>query len=100
MPSPSIHQAVNQPTLLPVVRRVILQLDQLYLEFSHLGDAVDRGRLAELYGQWLSAGRTGPSGLRFYAQALGAALPEGDSRVAFSVQAEGVLVHLQSGYAH
>ncbi len=100
MTSPSFHPAAAQPKLLPVVRRVIQQLDLLYVNYAQVSNAVAHHRLEEVYGQWLAAGRTGPSGLRFYVQALEEALTENTSRAAFVEQAEEVLVHLQSGYAH
>ena len=56
-------------------------------------------RLAEeVFKQWLIAGKTGPSGLRRYVNALGYQLPEPHLRNNFMTRAESMLLHLQSGY--
>lgn len=98
MPNPAEQIVAPQPKLLPVVRRVIQQLDTLYM--SCASGAATKKRLADVYAHWLAAGRTGPSGLRLYVQALGAQLGDAGSRATFTEQAEQVLIHLQSGYAN
>lgn len=93
----SSHAPVHphQPKLLPVVTRVIEQVDQLFVEyFGRSGE-----RLAEeVFKQWLIAGKTGPSGLRRYVYALGSQLQETHLRDEFTERAERMLLHLQSGY--
>lgn len=98
MPNLAEQTVAPQPKLLPVVRRVIQQLDALYIEYAEGVRA--KSRLADVYAHWLAAGKTGPSGLRFYVQALGAQLGDANSRALFTEQAERVLIHLQSGYAN
>lgn len=98
MPNLAKRPLVPQPKLLPVVRRVIQQLDALYLEYA--GGVQAKNRMANVYTHWLASGRTGPSGLRSYVQALAVQLVEENSRAMFTEQAERVLIHLQSGYAN
>lgn len=83
------------PKLLPVVRRVIEQLDQLFVEyFGKLGKTLAQ----DVFKQWLIAGKTGPSGLRHYVFALSTQLDDPDVRGEFTERAERLLLHLQSGY--
>lgn len=85
----------SQPNLLPVVRRVIEQLDALFVD--HFG-RTGKGLVAEVFKQWLQAGKTGPSGLRHYVYALGVQLEDPAVRKDFTERAERLLLHLQSGY--
>lgn len=85
----------SQPNLLPVVRRVIEQLNQLFIE--HFG-LLGKGLTEELFKQWLQAGKTGPSGLRHYVYALSMQLDDPAVRKVFIERAERLLLHLQSGY--
>jgi hypothetical protein len=85
----------NQPNLLPVVRRVIEQLNQLFIDYF---GPVGKGLVAEVFQQWLHAGKTGPSGLRHYVYALGVQLEDPVVRKKFTERAERLLLHLQSGY--
>jgi hypothetical protein len=90
------HQSPpHQPKLLPVVTRVIEQVNHLFVEyFGGLGE-----RLAEeVFKQWLIAGKTGPSGLRHYVNALGRQLEHAQLREGFMRRADSMLLHLQSGY--
>lgn len=93
----SAHAAKHphQPKLLPVVTRVIEQVDQLFVEyFGRSGE-----RMAEeVFKLWLISGKTGPSGLRHYVYALGRQLYEPHLRDNFIERAERMLLHLQSGY--
>ncbi len=93
--SPHSPTHPHQPKLLPVVTRVIEQVDKLFVEyFGRSGE-----RLAEeVFKQWLIAGKTGPSGLRHYVYALGHQLQEPHLRNNFIERAESMLLHLQSGY--
>jgi hypothetical protein len=85
----------SQPNLLPVVRRVIEQLNQLFLEhFGILGKSLTN----DIFKHWLQAGKTGPSGLRHYVYALSVQLEDPDTRKDFIERAERLLLHLQSGY--
>ncbi len=85
----------SQPNLLPVVRRVIEQLNQLFID--HFG-LLGKGLVEDVFKNWLHAGKTGPSGLRHYVYALGVQLEDPDVRKDFTERAERLLLHLQSGY--
>ncbi len=85
----------SQPNLLPVVRRVIEQLDQLFID--HFG-LLGKGLVKDVFKQWLQAGKTGPSGLRHYVYALSVQLDNPAVRKDFIERAERLLLHLQSGY--
>lgn len=85
----------SQPNLLPVVRRVIEQLNQLFVD--HFG-LPGKGLVEQVFKQWLQAGKTGPSGLRHYVYALGVQLEDPAVRKDFAERAERLLLHLQSGY--
>lgn len=81
--------------LLPIVSRMVQQLNTLYL--SHAGvmglDFAD-----DVYRQWLRTGKTGPSGLRQYAYSLGGQLDDPRVQHQFHRQADELLMSLQSGY--
>lgn len=84
-----------QPNLLPVVRRVIEKLDQLFIEFyGRLGKSL----ADEVFRHWLQSGKTGPSGLRHYVFALGVQFDDPAVRKDFTERADRLLLHLQSGY--
>lgn len=85
----------TQPNLLPVVRRVIEQLNQLFVEHFGVGG---KQLTEDVFLQWLHAGKTGPSGLRHYVYALGVQLDDPSLRKKFTERAERLLLHLQSGY--
>jgi hypothetical protein len=80
--------------ILPVVTRVIEQLDKVFIELSGVGG---QSLVETVFQQWLKAGKTSPSGLRHYVNALATQLEEG-LRNEFSTRAERILLHLQSGY--
>jgi len=83
------------PNLLPVVRRVIEQLNQLFLDhFGLLGKSLSD----DIFKNWLQAGKTGPSGLHHYVYALSVQLDDPAQRRVFIERAERLLLHLQSGY--
>ncbi len=85
----------SEPKLLPVVRRVIEQLNQLFVDhFGLLGKSLTD----DVFHNWLHAGKTGPSGLRHYVYALSVQLDEPSVRKDFIDRAERMLLHLQSGY--
>lgn len=95
MSNSATQPRLAQPNLLPVVRRVIEQLDQLFVNFyGRLGTNLAK----EVYLQWLRSGKTGPSGLRHYVYALGMQLDDPSVRKNFTERAERLLLHLQSGY--
>lgn len=95
MQNATIVTLTPHPKLLPVVRRVIEQLDQLFIEyFGKLGKALAH----DVFKQWLIAGKTGPSGLRHYVFALSTQLDDPALRSKFTERAERLLLHLQSGY--
>ena len=85
----------SQPKLLPVVRRVIEQLNQLFIDYFGL---LVKGLVEDVFKQWLRAGKTGPSGLRHYVYALSMQLDDPAMRKDFTERAEHLLLHLQSGY--
>ncbi|WP_323813934.1 hypothetical protein [Cellvibrio sp. NN19] len=84
-----------EPKLLPVVRRVIEQLNLLFID--HFG-VLGKGLVDDVFKQWLLAGKTGPSGLRRYVSALGMQLQDARVRDDFTERADRLLLHLQSGY--
>jgi hypothetical protein len=90
-PAPS---SATTHKILPVVTRVIEQLDTLFVELSGKS-----GLTETLFQQWLAQGKTGPSGLRYYVSALATQLETPALRNEFSERAERILLHLQSGYA-
>lgn len=93
--APHAPTHLHQPKLLPVVTRIIEQVDELFVEYFGKSGK----RLAEeVFKQWLVAGKTGPSGLRRYVYALGRQLHESHLRNNFIRRAESMLLHLQSGY--
>lgn len=85
----------SQPNLLPVVRRVIEQLNQLFID--HFG-LLGKGLIEDVFKHWVQAGKTGPSGLRHYVYALRMQLDDPAVRKDFTERAERLLLHLQSGY--
>lgn len=85
----------SEPKLLPVVRRVIEQLNLLFID--HFG-SLGAGLVEDVFKQWLQAGKTGPSGLRHYVNALGMQLEDAAVRDDFTERADRLLLHLQSGY--
>lgn len=86
--------AATTHKILPVVTRVIEQVDILFVELSGKS-----GLTETLFQQWLTQGKTGPSGLRHYVRALAGQLETPALRDEFSERAERILLHLQSGYA-
>lgn len=95
MSNPAAQIRHSQPNLLPVVRRVIEQLNQLFLDdFGLLGKSLTD----DVFRNWLQAGKTGPSGLRHYVYALSVQLDDPALRKDFIERAERLLLHLQSGY--
>ncbi|HEY8941808.1 MAG TPA: hypothetical protein VIM59_16520 [Cellvibrio sp.] len=81
--------------ILPVVTRVIEQLDKLFIELS---GSSGQSRKERVFQQWLSSGKASPSGLRHYINALGDQLEDRKIRDEFSARAQRILLHLQSGY--
>jgi hypothetical protein len=81
--------------LLPVVSRMVQQLNSLYLSYA---GAVGRELADGVYRQWLRTGKTGPSGLRQYAYSLGVQLDSPLEQHHFRRQADELLLNLQSGY--
>lgn len=95
MSRPATQPRAVQPNLLPVVKRVIDQLDQLFIGFyGRLGKSLAN----EVFKHWLQSGKTGPSGLRHYVFSLGVQLEDPAVRKDFTERAERLLLHLQSGY--
>ncbi len=91
-------KAVTKPhkVLLPVVERMIHQLDSVFVDCA---GPVGQGLAEDTYRQWLLAGKTGPSGLRQYVSSLGSQL-EPERRREFSLRAEQMLDHLGSGFVN
>jgi hypothetical protein len=80
--------------IMPLVAQMIAQLDGLFVEFvGPIGIELAGAALIK----WLSEGKTGPSGLRRYAQALGEQLESPSERKEFLIKAERLLLQLQSG---
>lgn len=79
--------------LLPVVTRLIQQLDAAFVD---LVGPVGQELATDTFHLWLLAGKTGPSGLRVYAHSLGAQL-DADQHALFSERAEALLGQLHAG---
>lgn len=92
-------QVKSYPTsskvLLPVVARMVQQLNSLYVSYA---GAVGIELADDVYRQWIRAGKTGASGLRQYAYSLGVQLDAPQEQSQFRRQAEELLLTLQSGY--
>ena len=79
---------------MPVVARMVVQLDALFVEtVGPIGVELAGAALKK----WLDEGKTGPSALRRYVQALGEQLDNSDDRKAFLEKAERLLLQPQSG---
>lgn len=88
---------LQKKVLLPVVERMIQQLDSVFVNFAGpVGPAVAE----DIYSRWLLAGKTGPSGLRQYAYSLGMQLDDEQIQRSFQKQADELLTHLHSGYVN
>lgn len=81
--------------LLPVVQRTVDKLDDLFVEFT---GPVGGELAAEVFHQWVKAGKVGPSELSHYVFALGTQLHEPGERKQFKRRADHVLEQLQSGF--
>jgi len=81
--------------LLPVVTRMLAQLDNLFVDFA---GPVGIELAKDVYRQWLRAGKTGPSALRQYAFSLRMQLDNPTEQQAFAQRADALLEQLQSGY--
>ena len=80
--------------IMPLVAQMIAQLDALFVEFvGPIGFELAGVAL----NKWLDEGKTGPSALRRYAQALSEQLDNPSERKEFLVKAERLLLQLQSG---
>ncbi len=92
---PQTKIAVHDKVLLPVVQRMINQLDSLFVEFV---GPVGMELAEDVYTLWLKTGKTGPSSLRQYAYALSVQLDNPAERQQFTEHADHLLLQLQSGY--
>ncbi len=80
--------------ILPLVAQTIAQLDALFVEFV---GPIGFELAGAVLKKWLDEGKTGPSALRRYAQALGEQLDSPNERKEFLAKAERLLLQLQSG---
>lgn len=87
--------ALPEKVLLPVVQRMINQLDSLFVEFV---GPVGLELAEDVYKLWVKTGKTSPSGLRQYAYALSVQLDNPAERQQFTEYADHLLLQLQSGY--
>lgn len=85
---------VKTKKLLPLVAQMIAQMDALLVEFV---GPIGFELAAVALQQWLAEGKTGPSALRRYAQALGEQLDNLNDRKEFMAKSERLLLQLQSG---
>lgn len=99
---PAVHQSSTRlavqaqaKVLLPVVQRMVQQLDALFVEFV---GPVGMELAEDIFKQWLKTGKTGPSGLRQYAYSLSVQLDNPAERRQFTEHADQLLLQLQSGY--
>lgn len=81
--------------ILPLVAQMIAQLDALFVEFvGPIGFELADVALKK----WLDEGKTGPSALRRYSQALSEHLDSPNDRKEFLAKAERLLLQLQLGF--
>ncbi len=93
-PSKSASQAAafaNGKKLLPVVQRMVVQLDQLFVEFV---GPVGPELVGDVFAHWLVSGKTGPSGLLRYIESLAQHLDNPGERARFSARASEILARL------
>lgn len=93
--TPSLRSVIPSKVLLPVVQRMINQLDALFVEFV---GPIGLELAEDVFKQWLNTGKTGASGLRQYAYSLGVQLDNPAERKQFNDYADHLLLQLQSGY--
>lgn len=77
--------------LLPVVRRMVAQLDQLFTEFV---GPVAPELVGDVFAHWLVSGKTGPSGLLRYIEGLANLLDTPEDQARFTARARLILVRL------
>jgi hypothetical protein len=80
--------------IMPLVAQMIGQLDGLFMEFV---GPIGLELAGAVLDKWLGEGKTGPSALRRYAQALSEQLESPSERKEFIIKAERLLLQLQSG---
>lgn len=95
------HSSVTQPVagdkgskekmLLPVVRRMVAQLDQLFVEFA---GPVAPELVGDVFAHWLISGKTGPSGLSRYVEGLAQLLDNPADQARFTTRARDVVARL------
>jgi hypothetical protein len=80
----------NHKALLPVVKRMIVKLDDLFVEFvGPIGRELTDG----IFLEWLQGGRLGPSATVRYAELLAAQLSNSAERQHFLARAETIVTH-------
>ncbi len=84
-----------EKTLLPVVKRGLVHLDKLLLEFA---GPIAAELSLEAYRKWQTSGRTRPSDMRYYAEILAANIDDSNRRKLFMTRANSVLMGLQTGF--
>ncbi|WP_049629363.1 hypothetical protein [Cellvibrio sp. pealriver] len=89
---PAVTTAVTrEKMLLPVVRRMVARLDQLFTEFV---GPVAPELVGEVFDHWLVSGKTGPSGLLRYIEGLAQLLDNPADKARFTSQARVILARL------
>lgn len=89
--SPNIPVVTQKKMLLPVVERMVVRLDQLFVEFV---GPVGPELVGEVFAHWLGSGKTGPSGLLRYIESLAQHLDNPGERARFSARAREILARL------
>ena len=79
---------------MPLVAKMIAQLDALFVEFV---GPIGFELAGLVLNKWLDEGKAGPSALRRYAHALSEQLESPNDRKEFLAKAERLLLQLQSG---
>lgn len=88
---PASDKGTKEKMLLPVVRRMVAQLDQLFVEFA---GPVAPELVGEVFAYWLISGKTGPSGLSRYIEGLAQILDNPADQVRFTARARDIVARL------
>jgi hypothetical protein len=89
--SSASDKGTKEKMLLPLVRRMVAQLDQLFVEFA---GPVAPELVGDVFAYWLSSGKTGPSGLSRYIEGLARLLDNPADQVRFTTRARDIVARL------
>jgi len=84
-------KGTKEKMLLPLVRRMVAQLDQLFVEFA---GPVAPELVGDVFAHWLISGKTGPSGLSRYVEGLAQLLDNPADQARFTARARDIVARL------